>query len=113
MLAIFDWRLALSIFCTVPIALLVILGSKKIQNKLGEKHVDAKLRASGQVQEYLEGIKVIKACGLDDSKFSSLDSALRLMKKMAIKMEFGTGIFVTGAQMIIQAGVGLTSAFIY
>jgi len=108
MLATFDWRLALSIFCTVPIALLVILGSKKIQNKLGEKHVDAKLRASGQVQEYLEGIKVIKACGLDGSKFSSLDSALRLMKKMAIKMEFGTGIFVTGAQMIIQAGVGLT-----
>ncbi len=108
MLAIFDWRLALSIFCTVPIALLVILGSKKIQNKLGEKHVDAKLKASGQVQEYLEGIKVIKACGLDGSKFSSLDSALRLMKKMAIKMEFGTGIFVTGAQMIIQAGVGLT-----
>ncbi|BAH05107.1 ABC transporter ATP-binding protein [Clostridium kluyveri] len=108
MLAIFDWRLALSIFCTVPIALLVILGSKKIQNKLGEKHVDAKLKASGQVQEYLEGIKVIKACGLDGSKFSSLDSSLRLMKKMAIKMEFGTGIFVTGAQMIIQAGVGLT-----
>ncbi|APM37433.1 ABC transporter ATP-binding protein [Clostridium kluyveri] len=108
MLAIFDWRLALSIFCTVPIALLVILGSKKIQNKLGEKHVDAKLKASGQVQEYLEGIKVIKACGLDGSKFSSLDSALRLMKKMAIKMEFGTGIFVTEAQMIIQAGVGLT-----
>ncbi len=108
MLAIFDWRMALAVFCTVPVSFFVILGSKKIQNMLSEKHVEAKLKASGQVQEYLEGIKVIKACGLDGSKFSALDNALRLMKKMAIKMEFGTGIFVTGAQMILQAGVGLT-----
>ncbi|MEL7563831.1 MAG: ABC transporter ATP-binding protein [Dehalobacterium sp.] len=108
MMAIFDWRMALAVFCTVPIALVVILGSKKIQNKLSEKHVEAKLKASGQVQEYLEGIKVIKACGLDGPKFSALDGALRLMMKMAIKMEFGTGVFVTGAQMILQAGVGLT-----
>ncbi len=108
MLAAFDWRMALAVFCTVPLAFLVVLGSKKIQTHLSEKHVEAKLKASSQVQEYLEGIKVIKACGLDGSKFSALDGALRLMKKMAIKMEFGTGVFITGAQMILQAGVGLT-----
>lgn len=108
MLAIFDWRLALSIFCTVPIAFLVILGSKKLQRKLSEKHVEAKLKASDQVQEYLDGIKVIKACGLDGSRFSALDGALRRMKKMAIQMEFITGIFITGSQMLLQAGVGLT-----
>jgi len=108
MLAIFDWRMALAMFCTLPVALLVIFGSKKVQNRLGKKHVASKLQASGQVQEYLEGIKVIKACGLDGAKFSALDSALRLMKKRAIKMEFGTGVLVTGAQVLLQAGVGLT-----
>lgn len=108
MLAFFDWRLALSVFASVPIAFLVIFSSKKIQNKLGQKHVEAKLKASDQVQEYLEGIKVIKACGLDGEKFTALDKALRLMKQMAIRMEFGTGIFVTGAQIIVQSGVGLT-----
>ncbi|SHI23101.1 ATP-binding cassette, subfamily B [Sporobacter termitidis DSM 10068] len=108
LMAAFDWRMALAVFVTVPVALLIILASRRIQNRLSEKQVDSKLKASGQVQEYLEGIKVIKACGLDGSKFAALDSALRLMKKMAIKMEFGTGVFVTGAQMILQAGVGLT-----
>ncbi|RCX16384.1 ATP-binding cassette subfamily B protein [Anaerobacterium chartisolvens] len=108
MLAIFEWRLSLAIFCTVPIAFFIVLGSRKIQRKLSKRHVEAKLEASGQVQEYLEGIKVIKACGLDGSKFSALDNAFRMMKKMAIKMEFVTGIFVTGAQMFLQAGVGLT-----
>ncbi len=108
MMAAFDWRMAIAVFCTVPVALLVVLGSKKIQDRLSEKQVESKLKASEQVQEYLEGIKVIKACGLDGSKFSALDDALRLMKKMAIKMEVGTGVFITGAQMILQAGVGLT-----
>lgn len=75
---------------------------------MSEKHVEAKLQASDQVQEYLEGIKVIKSCGLDGARFSTLDNAFRMMKKMAIKMEFGTGIFVTGAQIVMQAGIGLT-----
>mgnify|MGYP000981598768 CR=1 FL=1 len=44
MLAIFDWRMALAVFCTVPISFFIILGSKKIQNMLSEKHVEAKLR---------------------------------------------------------------------
>ncbi len=107
MMAIFDWRMALAVFGTVPLSLAVILISKKRQNRLSEKMVSSKLKASDQVQEYLEGIKVIKACGLDGSKFSALDKALHAMMKMAIKLEFGTGVFVTGAQMLLQAGVGL------
>ncbi|KPU43119.1 iron import ATP-binding/permease protein IrtA [Oxobacter pfennigii] len=108
LLAMFNWSLALTIFCTVPAAFLVIVLSRKIQKRLGEKHVESKLKASDQVQEYLEGIKVIKSCNLMGSKFSALDNALKLMKKMAIEMEFGAGVFVTGAQIIVQAGVGLT-----
>lgn len=108
MVALFDWRLALAIFITVPVAFFIILASRKIQRKLSEKHVEAKLKASGQVQEYLEGIKVIKACGLDGSKFAALDNALKHMMNMAMRMEAVTGVFVTGAQVILQSGVGLT-----
>ncbi len=108
LLSFFDWRMALAVFCTVPIAFLIILGSKKIQNKLSESQIQAKLNASEQIQEYFEGIKVIKACGLEGDKFAALNNALKLMKRMALRMEFGTGIFVTGAQIIVQAGIGLT-----
>ncbi|GAB6087221.1 ABC transporter ATP-binding protein [Alkaliphilus crotonatoxidans] len=107
-LAIFEWRLALSVFCTVPIAFLIIILSRKIQQGLGEKQVESKLKASDQVQEYLEGIKVIKFCGLDGAKFAALDDALRKMMKMSMKLEFGAGVFVTGAQIVLQAGIGLT-----
>jgi len=107
-LAFFDWRLAMTVFCTVPVAFLIIVLSRKVQRRLSEKHVESKLKASDQVQEYLEGIKVIKSCGLQGSKFSALNNALKLMKQMAIRMEFVTGVFVTGAQIVVQAGVGLT-----
>lgn len=59
LLALFDWRLALCVFITLPIAFLVIWCSRKYQIKLFEKQVETKLNASSQVQEYLEGIKII------------------------------------------------------
>ena len=108
MIALFDWRMALAIFISVPLAFLIIIGSRGIQTKLGKKHAAAKLAASEQVQEYIEGLKVIKACNLDGEKFDTLENALRTMKNLAIKFEFGTGVFVTGAQVVLQAGVGLT-----
>lgn len=108
MMAIFDWRMALAMFITVPLAFGIILFSRRIYERLHKKQVNAKLAASGQVQEYIEGIKVIRACNLDGEKFGALENALRAMMRIAIAMEFGTGVFVTGAQVVLQAGIGLT-----
>ena len=108
MLAIFDWRMALAVYATLPISFMLIYFSRKIQKKLGTKHAQAKLEVSDQVQEYIDGIKVIKACNLDGENFSKLEQALCKMRNLSIKFEFVTGIFVTGAQVIVQAGVGLT-----
>lgn len=107
-MAIYDWRMALAVFITVPLAFFILWGSRKIYTRMGQKHAQAKLAASDQVQEYIEGIKVIRACNLDGEKFNALEEALRTMKALAIKMEFGTGVFVAGAQVVLQAGIGLT-----
>ena len=108
MMAVFDWRMALALFITVPLAFGIIVLSRRIYGRLHKKHMNAKLAASGQVQEYIEGIKVIRACNLDGKRFDALERALRAMKRLAIAMEFGTGVFVTGAQVVLQAGIGLT-----
>src|SRR5699024_7865914 len=70
LLAFFDWRLAICVFITMPLAFLIIWLSRKYQKKLFERQVDAKLQASSQVQEYLEGMKIIKSCNLSGSQFS-------------------------------------------
>ena len=108
MMSIFDWRLALAVFITVPISFGIIWFARLLYSKLHKQHIDAKLAATGRVQEYIEGIKVIRACNLDGEKFGALRSALNHMMKLSISMELGTGVFVTGAQVVLQAGIGLT-----
>jgi ATP-binding cassette subfamily B protein len=109
MLAIYDWRMALAIFITVPLAFGIIMLSRKIYGTVSKKHAAAKLAASERVQEYIEGIKVIRACNMDGERFGALESALREMMRLAMAMEVGTGVFVTGAQAVLQGGIGLTA----
>jgi ATP-binding cassette subfamily B protein len=107
MLAFYDWRMALALFAALPAALALVFGSRKLQAFFGERHVAAKLAVSGQVQEYLEGIKVVKAFGLSGEKSAALERALRTMMKEAIKFEGFTGIFIILASMVLQIGIGL------
>ena len=106
-----DWRFGLASLVGIIlafVAFLIIWLSRNHQKKLFEKQVDAKLAASDQVQEYLEGMKIIKSCGLSGSHFSALDKALLAMKKIAIKVEMAVGVFMSSASMILQAGIGIT-----
>lgn len=107
MLAVYDWRMALAIFCVLPLATFIVFVGKKLEEGLSQQHIKAKLAVSDQVQEYLEGIKVIKAFGLSEQKFRHLDSSLKNMMKAAIKFEFLAGMFVTGSTILLQTGIGI------
>ncbi|MDO4280980.1 MAG: ABC transporter ATP-binding protein [Peptococcaceae bacterium] len=107
-LAFFDWRMALAIFCTMPLTFLVIWCGRTLQLRLFDKQVEAKLEASSQIQEYLEGAKIIKACGLGGARFAMLNQALQSLRKIAIRVELVSGILVQGASLILQAGLGVT-----
>jgi ATP-binding cassette subfamily B protein len=107
-LAVYDWRMALSMFISLPLALGIVVVSRGIQDRLARRHVAAKLAAADRVQEYIEGIKVIRACNMDGERFAVLKNALREMMRLAMRMEVGTGVFVMGAQTVLQAGIGLT-----
>ncbi len=110
MLCGYDWRMAAAIFGTLPLALVILCGSKGIQRKIGERQVAAKLYAAEQSQEYLEGIKVIKAFGLSGAKFVSLDQALHDLLKQSLKLEAIVGSLVVSAVVVLR--FGLTAAII-
>jgi ATP-binding cassette subfamily B protein len=108
LLAFFDWRMALAIFGTLPVSFGIIFLSRKRQERLSREQIEAKLRAAEQTQEYLEGIKIIKSCNLDGERFDELNRALRELRRLSLNMELGIGVFVAGAQFVLQAGVGIT-----
>lgn len=105
---LFDWRMGLSIFCTLPVSFLIILGSRKAQMRGSRRQVEARLKASEEEQEYLDGIRIIKACHLDGERFSQLNDALKDLKKQSIRMELRTSVFISAAQFVLQAGIGVT-----
>lgn len=108
LLAFFDWRLALAVLITLPFALAVMWFSRKLQNRSFERHVDAKLKATAQTQEYLEGIKVIKSYGEGGTRFAQLKQALDDMRQAAIKVQVVSSAFISVSTVLLQAGVGLT-----
>jgi ATP-binding cassette subfamily B protein len=107
LLTIYDWRMSLALFCTLPVAALIFAVSRRLQTKLGERHVISKLAVSGQVQEYLEGVKVIKAFGLAGENFTALDQSLKHMMRSAVTFESIAGASVLLASMILQVGSGI------
>jgi ATP-binding cassette, subfamily B, bacterial IrtA/YbtP len=75
-----DWRMALAAFAAVPVAVLVQVSLLRGDNKEAyERHhaaVDANKRA---VHEYLRGIHVVKAFGLEARSFGELTRAVQQM----------------------------------
>ena len=106
-LFVLDWRMALALFCVFPLAMTLILGSKKIQQKFGTKRLNSKLSAADGIQEYLETICDIKACNQTDLFLDELDSKLDNVVKQNIKIEILAGTLLTSAQMLLRLGLPL------
>ena len=108
MLSILSWQMALAVFFTVPLSFGVLYITKIVGDYYSKKYSKRKLEASNQIQEYLDGMKVIKACNLDGEKAEHLKKALKDMRDIALKYEFIPGTLVTGAQILLQVGIGVT-----
>jgi ATP-binding cassette subfamily B protein len=109
LLSLGDWRMALALLAALPVSLGLIFFTRRLSAKIGERHVSAKLEVAERTQEYLEGIKVVKAFGLSGEKSKALESAMRDMMRAAVKFEGLTGVCVTLGMMILQMGIGLVT----
>ena len=107
LLACIDWRLALCVFASVPIAVCVALLGLRRQRTLTRRQTAKKLAASEKVREYLEGIRVIKTNGLSGERFQSMADALNDLKNASIELEVTAGVFVAGADLLLQIGIGV------
>ena len=55
---------------------IIVLLSRKLQVKMGKKHMDAKLELAEGIQECLETIQDIKACHLEEHYIQKLDQKI-------------------------------------
>lgn len=106
-LAALDWRMALSLFAALPIAVLLVLMTSGVQRKLGAAHMRSKIDAANRLQEYLNGIRVIKAHNLAGERFVRLERSFQQLKRHSIRIEGLLGPIVLSAIACLRAGLTL------
>ncbi len=108
MLAFFEWRLALCVFVTLPVALGIVLAARRHERRLFERQTKARLAASAQLMDYIEGIRDIRACRQVGARSKPMRAALGTLRDLAMKVELAVDVCVSAATTVLQAGVGIT-----
>lgn len=89
-LLIFNWQMGLALLWVAPISFAIVILSRKCQEKLSKKHMNARLELAEGIQECLETVQDIKACNqevlmkLHASGEDYLETILVLQKKLGM-----------------------------
>ena len=102
-----DWRMAVAMFAALPVALLVLWMSTSVQKKLSGKQIQAKINAGNRLEEYLQGIRVMKAYNLLGDRFVRLRNAFAELRRACIRQEALLGPFVLLCITLVRAGLTL------
>ncbi len=104
-LLIYDWRMGLALLWVAPVAFAIVLLSGKLQSKLGQKHIDAKLGLADGIQECLETVSDIKACNQEEAYLKKLDEKMDNAEKAQISAEMVSASLITTGQMFLRLGL--------
>ena len=100
-----DWRMAVSMFAALPLAMLVLWASTKAQRSLSGRQIQAKINAGNRLEEYLQGIRVMKAYNLLGDRFIRLRDAFAELRRACIRQEALLGPFVLLSITLARAGL--------
>ena len=100
-----DWRMAVSMFAALPLALLVLWASTSAQKKLSGRQIQAKIKAGNRLEEYLQGIRGMKAYNLLGDRFIRLRDAFAELRRACIRQEALLGPFVLLSITLVRAGL--------
>jgi len=104
-LSFLDWRMALAMFLPLPLGMVILGGTGGIMKLLGHRHMKAKIDAANRLQEYLNGIRVVKAYNLVGPRFERLQKAFYRFMKESIRIEGLGGAMVIPAIAFIRTGL--------
>lgn len=104
-LFVFDWRMALAALWVIPVSVLIVILSYKVQDKVLVKFMTAKMSCADGIQEYIETVRDLKANNAEENYLSGLKKKIKGVEKSNIKAELTTAVFVTGAGMVLKLGI--------
>lgn len=104
-LFVFDWRLALAALWVIPVSVAIVVLSYKVQDKIQQKAMSAKMACADGIQEYIEVVRDLKANNAEKTYLKGLEKKIRNVESRAVVTEFGTAAFVVSASLILKFGI--------
>ena len=101
----YDWQMAIAALWVLPVALLIVGLSKKVQNYFSRKQNAALVSVAGSVQECLEAIRDLKSNKAEQAYLDGLGQKIEALEVRSFKNEFGAALFVVPAQMVLKLGI--------
>ncbi|TVX86845.1 ABC transporter ATP-binding protein [Paenibacillus agilis] len=100
-----DWRMTLAMFVALPFGLLLLWLTNSLQERLCENQVRARNEAASRLQEYLGGIREIKAHNMGGDRFQRLRLSFQRLKETSIQLEAILGPLIMGAMLLARSGM--------
>ena len=104
----YDWRLMIACLWGVPVAFVLLFGSRKSTERQAEQTKEAAVRVSDGMQEALENVREIRAANQEERYLAGLYRKIDDHERIMIRGELVTGLFVNGASVIMRLGVATT-----
>ena len=101
----FDKAMALAALWVIPVSVLIIVLSYKVQDRAQQRNMSVKMACADGIQEYIETLRDLKANNAESSYLKGLKSKIRSVEKGAFKTEITTAVFVTSAGMVLKFGI--------
>ena len=98
----FDKAMALAALWVIPVSVLIIVLSYKVQDRAQQRNMSVKMACADGIQEYIETLRDLKANNAESSYLKGLRSKIRSVEKGAFKTEITTAVFVTSAGMVLK-----------
>ena len=102
----FNWKMALAAVWVMPVALIIVLSSGKVMNRVHQKTMQYKLECLDGIQDGLETLRDLRSYNMTETYQQGLNRKIRAVEKHAIVAEFSNAAFVCTAQMILKLGMG-------
>ena len=101
----FDYRMALAALWVIPVSVLIIVLSYKVQDRVQAKNMAMRIACADGIQEYIETVRDLKANNAESNYLKGLAKKIRGVERQSINAELTTAVFVTSASAVLKLGI--------
>lgn len=102
----FEPRMALAAVWVMPIAVLIVVFSRKVMSGIHQKTMKYRIDCLDGIQEGLETLRDLRSYNMTETYEAGLEKKIKAVESHAIYAEFANAAFVCTAQMILKLGIG-------